>query len=178
MRSSLTSRNAEEPWDLVIGRVTAPFGVDGEVRVRPETDFPDRFLTLKQVCLELPDGSERLLIIARARLTAKGVLLQFKGCSGRAEAEPLRGALLKIKQSMAVALPPDSYWLHELIGLQVVTEEGEDLGEVIEVIRAPGNDVYVTPKAMIPALRQVVRGVDVKARRMLVSLPPESRAEP
>ncbi|MCJ7822519.1 MAG: ribosome maturation factor RimM, partial [Armatimonadetes bacterium] len=63
----------EEPWSLVIGRVTGPFGTGGEVRVRAETDFPERFLELGDVCLELPDGEERMVRVEGARLTAKGI---------------------------------------------------------------------------------------------------------
>ncbi len=167
----------EEPWDLVIGQVTAPFGLQGEVRVRPETDFPARFQKLKKVCLEWPDGKERIYTVSRARVTPKGVLLGLKECTNPGEAESLRGAWIKVKQSMAVKLPPDSYWLHDLIGLQVVSESGEELGEVSEVIRTPGNDVYVTPKAMIPAVRAVVKQVDLVKRRMVVSLPLSEEAE-
>ena len=167
----------EEPWDLVIGQVTAPFGLQGEVRVRPETDFPERFLKLRQVCLELPNGEERLYTISHTRIIPKGVLLSLEGCTSLGEAEGLRRAWVKVKQSMAVKLPQDSYWLHDIIGLQVVTESGDDLGEVTEVIRTPGNDVYVTPKAMIPAVRAIVRQIDLEKRRMVVSLPPAEEAE-
>ena len=171
------SHREEEPWDLVIGRVTAPFGVRGEMRVKPETDFPDRFLNLREVCLELPNREERRFAVARARVTPKGIILALAGCESRDQAEALRRSWVKIRPSLAVALPQGSYWVHDIMGMRVVTETGEDLGEVTEVIRAPGNDVYVTPKAMIPALREVVREIDVATRRMVVSLPPVEEAE-
>lgn len=162
-----------EPWDLVIGQITAPFGVKGELRVRPETDYPERFLDLEEVSIELPSGEQELFQIEQARATPKGIHLKLRDCDTREEAELLRGAWVKIRKSMAVALPEDSYWLHDIIGMKVVTEEGEDLGEVTEIIRSPGNDVYVTPKAMIPAVRHVVRRVDLDKREMVVSLPQE-----
>lgn len=165
------ARSGEELWDLVIGQITAPFGIKGELRVRPETDYPDRFLDLKEVCLELPSGEERRERVAAAAVTPKGIRLRLAGCRSRGAAEQLRGAWLKIRKSQAVPLPEDSYWVDDIIGVRALTEQGEDLGEVTEVIRAPGNDVYVTPRAMIPALRSVVKRIDLERRQMIVSLP-------
>ena len=100
----------EEPWSLVIGRVTAPFGIRGEVRVRPETDFPERFRELEEVCLELANGEERVVRLLGARITAKGVLVKVEGVMDRDGAEGLRRALLKVRPSTAPALPEGSYW--------------------------------------------------------------------
>ena len=161
----------EEPWDLVVGQVTAPFGVKGEVRVRPETDLPERFQRLCQVRLEFSTGEERPIRILRVRVTAKGLLVTFEGYEDRPQAEALRGAWVKIKHSMALPLPEGSYYLHELIGLRVVTEEGRELGEITEVLKSPAHDVYVTPRAMIPALREIVKRLDLEQKLMVVSLP-------
>ena len=163
----------EEPWDLVIGQVVAPFGIRGQVKVRPETDVPERFRLLEQVCLEFPDGEQRMARIDDVRISPKGVTVRFAGYENRSQAEDLRGAWVKIKKSMALPLPEGSYYIYQLVGLRAYTEDGRDLGEITEVIQAPGNDVYVTPHAMIPALRHVVREVDLEAKRMVVSLPPE-----
>jgi 16S rRNA processing protein RimM len=161
----------EEPWSLVIGRVTAPFGTGGEVRVRPETDFPERFRGLGDVCLELPNGEERVVRVAGARITPKGILVKLDGYDDRDSVEGLRRAFLKVKPSMAAPLPEGSYWVHQIIGLRAFTEEGRDLGEITEVLRSPANDVYVTESAMIPAVREVVREIDLEKGRMIVALP-------
>ena len=167
----------EEPWDLVIGRVMAPFHNRGEVRVRPETDFPHRFHHLAQVCVELPGGEERLLQVRRVRLTPKGILLHLHGCDTRDQAASLRGAWIKIRKTMAQPLPEGSYYIHQIIGLHAITDDGRDLGEITEVIRSPAHDVYVTESAMIPALHTVVREINFDQGRMLVSLPPEEQEE-
>jgi len=172
------AENTEEPWDLVVGQVTAPFGTDGAVRVRPETEDPQRFGRLHRVRLELPSGEERTATIRSARVTPRGVVLQLEESPNRAAAESLRGAWVKIKQSMAIPLAEGSYWVHDIVGLKVVTEEGEDLGEVTEVIRTGANDVYVTPRAMVPAIRDVVRSIDLKAGRIVVSMLPEDESRP
>ena len=168
---------AEEPWSLVIGRVVAPFGTKGEVRVRPETDYPERFQKLAEVCLELPGGEERVVSVRRARLTPKGVLVWFEDCSDRRAAESLRGAWLKVRPGMAVPLPEGAYYLHDILGLRAVTEDGRDLGEITEVIRSPAHDVYVAGATMIPAVREVVRKIDLPKRLMVVALPPEEDRE-
>jgi len=168
----------EEPWDLVIGQVAAPFGIHGALRVRPETDLPERFHDLEEVCLELPSGEEHIYRIRCARLSPKGVTLTLAGCEDRNSAAALGRAWVKIKRSMAIPLAQGRYWMHDVIGLRVVTEEGEDLGEVTEIIRAPGNDVYVTPKTMIPAIREVVKQIDLDSRRMIVAPLAEEEPEP
>lgn len=162
-----------EPWSLVIGRVTAPFGIKGAVRVKPETDFPERFQETDEVCLELPTGEARVFRVRRARRTPKGVLLELDGCADRTQAEQLRRSWVKVKPSMAVELPEGSHWVHEIIGLRVVTEEGADLGEVTEVVRTPAHDVYVTPSTAIPAVSEIVREVDLERGRIVVRPLPE-----
>ncbi len=167
----------EEPWDLVIGQVTAPFGIHGEVKVRPETDVPERFSRLREVCLEFPNGEEKRVRLRRARVTPKFVLVTFAGYAHRAQADALRGAWVKIREADALPLPEGHYYLHHLVGLRVVTEEGRELGEITEVLKLPANDVYVTPHAMIPALREVVKQIDLEQRRMVVALLEETEAE-
>lgn len=166
----------EEPWDLVIGQVTAPFGISGEVRIRPETDSPARFARLREVRLELPTGEERPARIRRARVTPRGVLVTFAGYEDRASTEALRGAWVKIKQSMALPLPEGSYYLHQLVGLRVVAEDGRELGEITEVRKYPANDVYVTPQVMIPAVREIVKRIDLEQKLMIVSWQEETEA--
>ncbi len=161
---------------MVIGQVTAPFGIHGEVKVRPDTDYPERFTQLRQVCLEFPDGSERLVRVRQARLTPKFILVTFAGYQGREATDALRGALVKIRQSMALPLPEGAYYLHQLVGLQVVTTDGRDLGPITEVLKYPANDVYVTATVLIPALRQVVKEIDLEGGRMVVELPEEEEA--
>jgi 16S rRNA processing protein RimM len=168
----------KEPCDLVIGQVTAPFGINGEAKVRPETDFPERFETLREVCLELATGEERWVSIRRVRLTGKGILVTFDGVTRRDQVDPLRGAWVKIPERLATPLPEGTYYLHQLLGLHVQDEEGADLGEITEVLKSPANDVYITDRVLIPALRDVVRKVDLARGVMIVRLlPEESEAE-
>jgi len=145
--------------------------------VRPETDFPERFARLEQVCLELRGGEERRVRVTRARVTPKGVLAQFEGCDGLAGAEELRGAWVKVRPSMAAPLPEGSYYVHQIVGLRVVTTDGRDLGEVTEVIQTAANDVYVVGEAMIPAVREFVREISLEKGVMVVEMPAEDRGD-
>ncbi len=160
----------------MIGRVMAPFGIKGEVRVRPETDYPQRLAEVDTVCLELPGGREEMARPARVRLTPKGALVRFEGCRDRNDAERLRGAWVKIRPSMVPPLPEGEFYVHQILGLRAVTADGREIGEVTEVIRTGANDVYVAGGKMIPAVRKFIREISLEEGVMVVDLPPEEEA--
>jgi len=163
---------APDPGDLAVGRVAAAHGLRGQVRVEPLTDDPARFRRLRRVRLDLPDGEQRPAQVESAVVSANGrVLLKLEGCDDRDAAHALRGAYILIPRAQAVKLPPGRYFVDDIVGLRVVTVEGADLGVVEEVVRTGANDVYVTRRAMIPAMREVVRRVDLEAGVMTVDLP-------
>ena len=159
---------AEEPWSLIIGRVIGTHGHQGEVKVKPLTDFPQRFQDLERVCLQLPAGKESVIGVESARVAGARVLLKFKQYQSRESAAELKGALLKVKPSMAVDLPEGHYFFHQIVGLSVVTTKGDNLGEITEVLRTGANDVYVTERALIPATKEVVRKIDLAAGVMTI----------
>ncbi len=151
----------------------APFGVKGEVRMRPETDFPQRLAELDAVCLELPGGREEVTRPTHVRLTPKGALVRFEGYRNRNDAERIRGAWVKIRPSMSPPLPKGSFYVHQILGLRVVTPEGRELGEVTEVIRTGANDVYVAGGRMIPAVRDFIREINLERGVIVADPPPE-----
>jgi 16S rRNA processing protein RimM len=159
---------------IAIGKAVAPHGVRGDVRVMPLTDFPDRFRTLKEVILD--DG--RRLAVESAKYHQQFVLLKFKGLDDRDAAQTLRGKLLKVGRQDLVKLPAGQYYTFDIIGLKVYDEEGAFLGEVTDVLATGANDVYITEKEgakplLIPALKEVVREIDVPGGRMVVKLQEE-----
>jgi 16S rRNA processing protein RimM len=159
---------------VTIGRITAPHGVRGEVRVQPETDFPERFSSIKDVYLIQGDRADPA-VVAGCRPHGTVMLMRFEGVATLDDAERLRGASVAIPRANAVPLGPDAYYIHEILGMRVLTEAGRALGVVAEVLRAPANDVYVVRgergEVLVPALRAVVRRVDRGAREMVVALP-------
>jgi 16S rRNA processing protein RimM len=154
--------------DITIGIVAAPFGVRGEVKVKMETDFPERYEDLKDVWLQPRVGSGRTVGIKSVRFHKGAALLKFDGYDDRTSVEELRGAELRIDESQLAELEPGQFYIHDLMGLDVYTTEGAHLGQITEVLQGPGNDVYVTAKALIPALKQVVKEVDLAARKMII----------
>jgi 16S rRNA processing protein RimM len=148
-----------------------PHGLAGEVDVQILTDFPDRFDMLKTVYL-----GERYApaVLESQRRHGRRILLKFEGCDDREEAEKLRGELIYVPVDEAVPLEEDEYYLHEIVGLQAWTTEGEYLGRIEEVIDTGSNDVYVVRdgvrETLIPALSDVVLSIDIKQGRIEVQL--------
>lgn len=155
--------------DVVIGKIVSTFGCRGEVKVRPETDFPKRFELLKEALVRSRNG-QQVLCIERARTQGDAVILKFAGIDDVESARALAGSDIYISKSQLMPLGPEEYYMHDIIGLEVVSVEGEQLGKVIEILRSPAHDIYVTERAMIPAVRDYVLSVDLSAGKIIVKL--------
>lgn len=162
----------DEPWDLLIGEITSPQGLRGEVRVFPHTDFPERFAALDRVSLWHGNEPARIVKIESSRTAGRVIVLKLEGVETRDDAERLRGAHLLIPRSWAVELGEDEYYYHQLIGLEVVTTAGESLGPITAIWPTGANDVYETELALIPAVKEFILEVDLDHGRMLVQARP------
>ena len=156
---------------ISIGKIIAPQGVRGEVRVVPLTDFPERFRDLKLA--QLDDGTS--LSVESVRYHQQFVLLKFRGMDNRNDIEHLRGKLIQIEHKDLVPLPTGHYYIFDIVGLEVFTEEEEYLGKVTDVLETGSNDVYVVEQKdkqplLIPALKTVVLKIDVAGGKMVVKL--------
>ncbi len=155
--------------DLVlVGEITSPHGVQGEVRMNPLMETPTELARLPAVILRYGDGREERRRITSARTHRRQTLLTVAGSGDRNAAEALRGVRVYIRRDQLPTLPPDAYYEGDLLGLSVVTESGQDLGAITQVYFGPANDVYETPLALIPAVEAIVASVDLAARRMVV----------
>lgn len=165
-----------EQKSLTIGEITAPFSRFGEVKVRLETDFPERFARLSSVTLRFPSGETRLYDVEGARLHKGQVLLKLRGIASIDEAETLRNALVQIQPEQAVTLPANEFYIHDLLGCEVVTADGCVLGPLTSVLRSGANDVYVVGQGkgeiLLPAVKDVVQEVDMQRRRIVVTPTP------
>jgi 16S rRNA processing protein RimM len=152
----------------------APHGLRGEVRLRPETDFPDRFAALRRAYL-IHDGRTARVRIGGARAHRGGLIVAIGGVEGRGGAEALRGAALAVPRADLAPLAEGSFYVFEVIGLRVRTEDGRMLGVVDEVMRGAAHDVYAVRdgarRVLVPAVSQIVRSIDRKRGEMVVSLP-------
>lgn len=170
---SAEQNRAAEPRFLVIGRIRAPHGVRGELRVQVLTDLRDRFSPQFEVWFG--DPPERH-VVQRARFDKDDVLLKFEGLDDRNSVEHFRGFDLLASADLAVPLPANSYLVRDIVGLEVWTDAGDNLGKIAEVLSLPANDVYVVDspqgEILLPAIADVVLNVDVSAGRMTVHLLP------
>ena len=163
---------------LQVGVITTTHGLKGEVKVFPTTDEKERFKELKQVILDTGTGKLDLEIES-VRFFKNLVILKFKGINDINDVEPYRKKSLYVTRENAVQLKENEYFIADLIGLAVVEEDGEELGELCDVLQTGANDVYCVKKddqeILIPAIRECIRSVDIAAGKMTVHLLPGLR---
>lgn len=167
----LPQRAPIPPGDwVVVGTVVGPHGVRGEVKVLPATDRPGRLGELESVTLSLRGGRQVLARVVNYRpYEGKGVdLLTFEGYANRTTAATLTGAHLLVKPEESPPLSEGEYYEWQLIGLRAITTDGRDLGVVEEILRTGANDVYVTSECLLPATAEVIKEIDLQARRIVV----------
>lgn len=166
---------------LQVGVIANTHGIAGEVKVFPTTDDVKRFKKLKQVILD-PDRENRTLHITQVKYVKNMVVLRFAEYTNINEVQGFHGKGLYITRDQAVPLKENEYFIADLIGLTVISSEGEMLGELTDVIQTGANDVYVVSQTgkkdlLLPAIRQCVQAVDMENREMTVYLMPGLREE-
>jgi 16S rRNA processing protein RimM len=141
---------------LVVGAIVGPHGIRGDVKLRPLTEFPERIPQLKELRLRMPDGEETRYRIRSIRDHSGVFVVKLEGVDTRNDAEALRSAQVVIDMADAAPLPEGRYYEHQLIGLRVVTADGEELGVVREIMPGASNDVYVAGNYLIPATHDAI----------------------
>lgn len=159
---------------LQVGVIANTHGIRGEVKVFPTTDDMTRFKRLKEVLLDT--GKEYLsLEIAQVRFFKNLVILKFKGIDNINDIEKYKGKSLMVSREHAVALEENEYFIADLIGLRAVSDEGEELGTLEDVLQTGANDIYVICKPgedelLVPAIRDCVKKVDLAAGEVTLHL--------
>lgn len=155
-----------------IGFIRKPHGLKGYVRVEGLSDAPDRFADLDRIGVERKDGRRESLEIERCIRDGNGWRMKFLGIDQAEHAERLRGAYIQVSEKHVAPLPRDAYYVFELEGCAVVSDEGEEIGILREVMSLPANDVFVvetpTGEAMIPAVRDIVVELDPGDARVVI----------
>lgn len=161
----------------VIGRILAPHGLTGLVRVLSFSDHRERFALLKSVELAR-DDELKTLHIEKARESGRWVYLRFAGINTREDAAALRGFLLQVPLQERLTLPEGHYYHDQLVGLTVQTTRGMIIGVVEDITITGGHDLLAvrrngeSGKAMlIPLVRAYIRSVDLQAAEITVELP-------
>lgn len=158
-----------DPQFIPIARVVAPWGVRGEVKVEPMTDFSDRFACGETMYLR---GSP--ITIESSKQRGNTLILKLVTIDNRNQAEELRNLFLEIPHSQLHILPEGEYYRFQLIGLKVLSSEGKSLGCVSDVIETGSNDVYEISSDdetfLIPATDEVIKSIDIVKGCMVVEL--------
>jgi 16S rRNA processing protein RimM len=158
---------------VAVGWIAAPWGLRGDLKVQPLTDFPERFQRGAALWVR-----GRRIEVQRSRWSRGFVYLGLSGIDSRSAAEELRGALLEVPESDLAPLPEGQYYRFQVIGLEVRTPEGRPLGRVAEILSTGSNDVYVVRggprELLIPAIEDVVKEVDIEGGRLVVEPPDET----
>lgn len=159
---------------LSIGQIVNIHGFRGEVKVYPLTDDMSRFKKLKEVFIEENNRQVRYEVEG-VKLLSNTVALKLRGIDSEEAANKLRNYYVKVDRKSAVKLPKDSYFICDLIDLEVFDVKGQLLGRVGDVLQTGSNDVYVIKTdekdILIPALKEVVKEIDLKNGKIVVELP-------
>ena len=162
---------------LLVGRVIGTHGLQGEIKVLPDTDDAARATALKHIWLGAEDSSAVRYKVHSARLhrTKRGisVLMQLDTIEDMESAAGLRALNVYATTSDLPPLASDEYFLHDLIGARVHTNEGTLVGELKDIWDAPASDVYVVqrtgqPDALIPAVPAIVASVDADGKQIII----------
>ena len=156
----------------LIGYITKPQGVRGEVKVEPVTPNLKRFNRLEVVFLRVRDNT-RAYPIEKIRISDRFVYIKFSGIDSRNDAEHLRSAEVLIEEKDLIQPNQDEYFVHDLIGCLVVSESDEEIGIIIDVVQMTANDIYVVEsedgtELLVPATNEVVKKVDISQKKIII----------
>jgi 16S rRNA processing protein RimM len=148
------------PEFITIGRILSPWGNGGKMKVMVATDFPERFAPSSEIYLH-----QRPTTIESAEWRKNQLVIKLNGIDTIEEADKLRGELIEIHSSQLQKLPEGQYYHFQLIGLEVRTVEGKDIGEITDILSVSGSDIYVINgrrgEILIPAIDDVVKSIDL-----------------
>ena len=154
---------------VFVGQITAPFGVQGEVKIHPFVDSIDVLTQLPIVYLQSKTGNSCETRIITVRLhQGSNVIARIAAIPDRDTADNWRSTDIFANREDMPNLPEGEFYEWELIGLAVVTESGKPLGVIEKVYHQPANDVYETPVALIPAVGAIITRVDLATKQMTV----------
>lgn len=161
---------------LQAGVITTTHGVRGEVKVFPTTDDPARFKKLKKVLVDT-GKTQTELEIASVKFFKNMVILKFKEYDNINDVEYLRQAKIMVTRDQAVKLKKDEYFIADLLDMKAVSDEGEELGVIADVLQTGANDVYIIKKEqkkdlLVPAIKDCIKNVDMEQNVMTIHLLP------
>jgi 16S rRNA processing protein RimM len=162
---------------VMVGEIVKPHGIRGEVKVYSYSGEPENFKNYKHVVLQGPAGKRGASYrVLKSRAQGKLAILQLEGVASREAAEALQGSTLWVRKADFPQLGADEYYWHQLIGLQVCTESGRELGEVSSLFSTGAHDVLVVNgrgrEYLIPVSTEIINTVDEQQGRLTITPPP------
>ena len=162
--------------NLEIGQIVNTFGIKGIVKVKPFTDDIKRFDNLKTVYIE-KNNTQKEYEIEEIKYHKDMVLIKFKGVDTVEQAELLRNAYLTISRDSVEKLEEGRYYIVDMLGLEVYTDEQVLLGTLDDIFNTGSNDIYVVKdkqgkQILLPAIQDVIKQIDMENRKMIVHLLP------
>ena len=149
--------------EIIIGKVGAARGLDGTVKIIPLTDFSGRFDGLEKISV-----GGKIFVVEQVKHIGGQLYIKFAGVDGREAARALTNKFLTVDRADAAPLADGEFYTFDIIGCEVFGDNGK-IGTVTDVLKTGANDVFeVDGKILIPALKSVVRSIDVAAKKILV----------
>jgi len=161
------------PPFVIIGQVLRSHALRGAVKIRVIPDAEEQFLRLRQVLLQRGEQTLGEYVIEKLQNGNDAFLVKFREVNDRAQAESLRGAELVIAREACEPTAPGQFYDFDLIGLPVFSASDEPLGELVEILHYPANDVWVVrhgaSEKLVPAIDAVIQKVDLPNRRIVIT---------
>lgn len=157
-----------------IGQIVNTSGLKGEIKIKPFTDDITKFNNFKTIYVSIKKELKEFEV-EKVRFSKNMVFLKLKGIDTIEDAENYRNLYIKRKRDKDEKLEKDTYYIVDLIGCKVCTDDQKDLGEVIDVFSTGSNDVYVVKdelgkQVLLPAIKDVIKNVDIKNKLITVHL--------
>jgi 16S rRNA processing protein RimM len=160
---------------IVIGKLGKPRGVRGEITIIPLTDFPERFLKMKTILVSSRNGSWETMNVESSMLVSGRPVMKLAGIHDPESAARMTNKELAVLKTNAVQLPKNRFYVFDIVGCQAVDESnGKVIGDVVDVMSAPANDVYHIRTSdgrmlLAAAVSSIVRSVDIANRTIVVN---------
>lgn len=170
---------SSEPQLIVLGKISRPHGVRGELRMQVHTPYPEFLSHVKTVYVNRrsTDKNATVYTVNSVRFHHDMALLTLEGVESRNDADLLRGHFVLASRSLAAPLEDDEIYLTQLLGLSVYSEDGEFLGKIDDIIETGANDVFVLRgtergDVLIPDTDEVVQEIDLNAQKVIITIIP------
>ena len=155
---------------IEIGKIVNTYGIKGQLKIVPYTDNIKRFEKLKKIYI-----NEKEYLIENVKYIKNIVILKLQGINTIEQAEEYRNLYMYIDRKDAIKLPKDTYFIRDLIGIEVYTNDGEKLGRIDDIFKTGSNDVYVVRNSLgkqilLPAISSVIEKIDLENKKVIVNL--------